>query len=137
MGRPRHPRTKRLGQSISLTTRDEEEESVAYLSVLDETGVAVGCANPIFVVSDSGRAQGARLVFEVFEEYAASLRPLLGKFEQFLIDPAEGLFFAQLTSLEPCRSTHPGLARMRDRATLRAVLTIQSATNLDNQPRDS
>ncbi len=100
---------------------------MASLSVLDEEGIMIGCANPIFIISDSGRKNGAEIVFEVFEIDASALRTRLGKSDQYGIDPRHPIFSAKLTSLEPCISTHPSLTLMRDKPALRGVLTIVSS----------
>ena len=103
---------------------------MASLSVLGEGGIVMGCANPIFIISDEGRSKGAKLVFEVFEADASGLRARLGKLDQYGIDPRHLMFSAKLTSLEPCESTHPGLALLRDKPTLRGVLTIEGEIDL-------
>ncbi len=110
---------------------------MASLFVLSEHGVVVGCANPIFIISDGGRKTGAKLVFEVFDNSARGLRRRLGKPDTYGIDPTQPLFSAILTSLEPCKSTHPGLALLRDRPTLRGVLTIEGEIDLIGGHRDS
>jgi hypothetical protein len=110
---------------------------MAYLSVLAEDGIIIGCANPIFVISDGGRKKGAELVFEVFDKDAAGLRARLGKFDNYGVNPNQPLFSAKLTSLEPCESTHPGLALLRDRPTLQGILTIEGEIDLIGKPQDS
>lgn len=110
---------------------------MASLSILSEDGVIIGCANPIFIISDGGRQKGAELVFEVFERDATGLRARLGKYEQYGIDPTQLMFTAKLTSLEPCESTHPGLALLRERPTLRGVLRIEGEIDLITKSPDS
>ena len=80
-------------------------------------------ANPIFVTSE----ETAQVVFEVFEVDATSLKLRLGKPALYGYDSAQPPFWATLTALEPCQSTHMGLALMRDRPTLRGTLTIAHA----------
>jgi threonine/homoserine efflux transporter RhtA len=47
------------------------------------------------------------------------------------------MFSAKLMSLEPCESTHSGLALLRDRPTLRGVLTIEGEIDLITKLQDS
>jgi|WetSurMetagenome_2_1015567.scaffolds.fasta_scaffold79125_2 hypothetical protein len=88
------------------------------LSVIEHGGRAVVVANPIFVISESD----TKLTFDVLEHDSAALIPLIGKWQTY----AHGynLFFGQLKSLDTCESTHPGLALLREKATLRAVFLI-------------
>ena len=81
--------------------------------------------------------EGAELVFEMFEVDAGCLRARLGEFRNYGLDRGQQLFSAKLTSLEPCESTHPGLALLRDRPTLRGVFTIEGEIDLIGKPRDS
>jgi hypothetical protein len=88
------------------------------LSVIEHGGRAVVAANPIFVISESD----THLTFEVLKQDAAALIPLIGKSYNYVYgsDP----FWGQLKSLEPCESTHPGLALLREKATLRGVFLL-------------
>lgn len=90
---------------------------MAALSVLKD-GIFVVCANPIFPISDVD----GTLTFEVFEADAASLKRSLGKLDEYCLDDKH--FSGKLVSLEMCRSTHPGLALLRNKPTMRAVMTI-------------
>ena|ERR1700730_848237 len=94
---------------------------MAGLSVLKE-GIFVVCANPIFPTSD---VNNDTLTFEVFEADAASLKHRLGKIDQYCLDKEP--FFGELVSIEMCRSSHPALAHLRDKPTMRGVMTIHSA----------
>lgn len=110
---------------------------MADLCVLAEDGIIISCANPIFIISDGGRKKDAKLVFEVFDNSASGLRRRLGRSDNYGVDPNQPLFSAKLTSLEPCESTHPGLALLRDRPTLRGVLTIDGEIDLIGRRRNS
>jgi len=70
----------RTGLFNSLERRYKTEGEItemAYLSVqLEEEQMFVGCANPIFLISDM---RDGALIFEVFEDDAASLKLRLGK----------------------------------------------------------
>lgn len=70
-------------------------------------------ANPIFPLSASGGA----FVFEVFEDDATMLKRRLGEI-------AGESFSGKLASLEVCRSTHPGLALLQHKPTMRAVIMV-------------
>lgn len=78
------------------------------------------CANPILPTSDLDLRVGATFAFEVFERDATSLQPRLGEEHQYSVDSRA--ISGKLTSLEPCRSTHPGLSFLRDTPTLRGIL---------------
>jgi hypothetical protein len=88
------------------------------LSVIEDGGRAVGVANPIFVISESD----TEMTFEVFEQDAAALIPLIGKWQNYA--HGSNPFWGQLKSLMPCESIHPGLALLREKATLRGVFSI-------------
>jgi hypothetical protein len=94
---------------------------MSCLSVFDQ-GIFVKCADPIFQLSDLDLRVGGTLAFEVFEDGAASLRLRIGEERRYLLDSQP--FLGRVTSLEPCRSTDPGLKYLRDRPTLRGALTI-------------
>ena len=51
-----------------------------------------------------------------------SLRLRLGQEHHYMLDSQA--FFGKLTNLEPCQSTHPSLLFLRDKLTLRGILTI-------------
>jgi hypothetical protein len=95
---------------------------MAGLSVEDR-GIFVVCANPIFPISDSG--EEGKVTFEVFEQDATSLKLRLGKVESYCMDDGEP-FFGELISLEACLSTHPGLAFLREKPTMRGVMKIHN-----------
>jgi hypothetical protein len=102
---------------------------MACLSVQREgTTVFVVCANPVFPLSD-GR-DGA-FEFEVFELDSTSLKNRLRKIDSYIVDNIPP-FFGELVSLDLCQSTHPGLALLRDRPTLRGVIKIRGYVEPDS-----
>jgi len=94
---------------------------MSCLSVFDQ-GVFVVCANPIFPTSEVEWRDGASFSFEVFVADATSLRLRLNEDHYYAMDSQACL--ARLTSLDPCRSTHPGLRFLRDKPTLRGTMMI-------------
>jgi hypothetical protein len=91
---------------------------MACLSVLRDK-VYVVCANPIFPTSDLGNS----FTFEVLEKGASGLKSRVGEADEYYIDSI-GTFFGILQSLEPRPSTHPGLAMLRDKATLHGLMRV-------------
>ncbi len=87
-----------------------------------EGGPAFGCANPIYPMGELSFRPGDKFVFEVLERDASQLKSLLGKAEMYGF--AGRAFFARLVSLQPCPSTVPALARMREASTLCGVFEI-------------
>jgi hypothetical protein len=79
-------------------------------------------ANPIFLTSPLRTASGAEVTFEVFQVNAHRLQALIGSKQLYSLD--HQLFWAELKSLQPSESTHPGLARLRDKPTLRGVFLM-------------
>ncbi len=79
-------------------------------------------ASPIFPLTSLRVQSGAELTFEVFEKDARGLKPLIGKKQLYVLHGEP--FWAELKTLEPCESTHPGLALLRDRPTLCGVFFI-------------
>lgn len=75
---------------------------MSALSVFNEEGIALGCANPIYLRCQMSYERGAKITFEVLERDASSLKRMVGKKDMFGIDPRQPPFFAELTSLEPC-----------------------------------
>jgi hypothetical protein len=105
---------------------------MACLSVqLEGKNIFVVCANPIFPISDM---RDGALTFEVFEDDAASLKLRLGKKELYVLDGGKP-WFGELISLEPCRSTHPGLSLLRHKPTMRGTMKIYDYIELQ-QPAD-
>ena len=86
---------------------------------------AIVVANPVFL--DRGPV-GGEFGFEVFERDATTLKSLIGTDQYFIIDACEH-FFGRLESLEPCQPTHPELALMIGRPTLRGRLRIFPVPN--------
>jgi len=94
------------------------------LSILRERGHTTVAANPIFPL-DALNVRGEKEIrFEVFDADANELKAIVGTHQCFYIDETSGVFWARLRSLEPCVSTHPGLALLRDKPTLRGVLVV-------------
>lgn len=87
-------------------------------------GHFVICATPIFLTSEPS---ADLLTFEVFESDAARLKSVLGKAETYYLDDA--VFFAELITLERCQSTHPGLALLRHKPTMRGVLRVHKSAS--------
>ena len=103
---------------------------MACLSIVREGLGATIVANPIFVTSAIEKLQtGAKLIFEVFEQDAAALGQLLGETRIYVLTPP-GNFWGKLDILEPCQSTHPGLALLRHKPTLRGVLAVFEEVSL-------
>jgi hypothetical protein len=86
------------------------------LSVIENGLPAIVVANPIFPLS----TDQTRITFEILEDDAAALRRLVGRAAFYVIDGVSAA--VRLKSLAACTSTHPGLALMREKPTLRGVL---------------
>jgi hypothetical protein len=95
---------------------------MSCLSLIRDGGICSVVANPVFVITPDRLEGGADVTFEVFEEDATALKALLDKPEHYVLDST--LLWAQLKVLEPCESTHPGLALLRNRSTLRGLLRL-------------
>ena len=95
---------------------------MACLSIVRESGPTTVAANPIFLLDPMSSKSGVEVAFEVFEADGGELKSLIGEHRCFYIDDNVGVFWARLKSLEPCVSTHPGLALLRNTPTLRGVL---------------
>jgi hypothetical protein len=98
--------------------RKEEALGATCLSILKD-GILVVCANPVFLTSDP---DGGTVTFEVFEADSSGLKSRLGSIEHYCLDGEP--FLGKITSIEPCRSTHVALSLMRDRPTMRIILTV-------------
>jgi hypothetical protein len=95
---------------------------MSYLSVLCEDRLFITCANPIFPLSDPDTGT---FTFEVFEADSRMLKSRLGKTELYAgLEPGKPPFFGQLVKLEPDESTHSALLFLRDKPTMRAVMTV-------------
>jgi hypothetical protein len=90
---------------------------MSALSILGESGVPHGCANPIYVISK----EGDRLTFHLREEDASYLKTLLGKHELYFLDGTS--FYAQLVSLEYCPNTETVLSAMPGVVMMRGVFS--------------
>ena len=86
------------------------------LSIIENGLSAVVVANPIFPLS----TDQASITFEVFEDDAVALHPLVGRAAFYVVDGIS--VSARLKSLTRCTSTHPALSLMRDKPTLLGVL---------------
>jgi hypothetical protein len=93
------------------------------LSVL-EGGIYVVCANPIFPITDLGNIW----VFEVLESDATDLKQRLGRMDEYCTGQ-DGTFTGVLEQIEMCSSTHPGLRLLREKPTLRGVMTIHKSVS--------
>lgn len=91
---------------------------MASLSILKD-GIYVVCANPIFPTSELGTT----LAFEILESDAAWLKSRIDTPEEYYINSI-GTFVGVLQSLELRPSVHPGLALLRDKATLSGVMAV-------------
>lgn len=111
---------------------------MATLSILEEDGILVTCANPIYPTSPVDSHRGAKITFEVLEVDASSLKRLAGtgRMETFVMDPHQFPFSAELTTLEPCTSTVPALSLLRDRPAMRGVLTVHGVIGLVGQQKN-
>ena len=95
------------------------------MSVLSiwEDGVFVIASSPIFIISKPDEFHsGSEIIFEVFEEDATALKAQIGNPQYYALGSSP--FWAKLKSLEPCESTHPGLASLRHKTTLRGVFSV-------------
>jgi hypothetical protein len=80
-------------------------------------------ANPVFVISPIQECRnGTELIFEVFEADAEALKRLVGAPQLYVFNSTSA--WGKLKSLDPCESTHPGLAYLRNKPTLRGVLVF-------------
>ena len=86
----------------------------------------LGLAKPIYPTCDVEIQPGAKLTFEVLETDAFALKTRVGKPDCYGIGPDKPLFYGRLVSLQPCKSTTPALALLRDRPTMCGVLVIES-----------
>jgi hypothetical protein len=97
------------------------------LSLIENGLPAFVVANPIFPLSTDQTS----ITFEVFEDDAVALHPLVGRAAFYVVD---GLYVsARLKSLTRCTSTHPALSLMRDKPTLRGVLEKFDETSSSKQ----
>ena len=85
-------------------------------------GHFVAVANPVYVTSPIEAEGSSEVIFEVFEQAGIALKNLVGKIQYFRMGDQQ--FWAELKTLDPCESTHPGLALLRNRKTLRGVLRV-------------
>lgn len=89
-----------------------------------ENGIALGLASPIYFLSEPDIRPGSKLIFEVLEADATSLRMRLNKIEHLILGTGSPSFTAKIISVEPCESTVPALALLRSKPTVRVELTI-------------
>jgi hypothetical protein len=79
-------------------------------------------ATPIFLISLLRIESGAEVTFEVFENDGSRLKEFVGTNQLYQL--GDKLFWAELKSLRPCKSTTPGLALLRHKPILRGVLLM-------------
>jgi hypothetical protein len=79
-------------------------------------------ANPIFLTSPLRTESGAEVIFEVFEIAASALNEFVGTSQLYHLDGK--LFWAELKTLQPCQSIHPGISRLRHKPTLRGTFSM-------------
>ena len=84
----------------------------------------VVAANPIYPVSELSAQPGSSIEFEIPEIDAELLMAHVGMEHDFYINDETGTFTARLSPFERVTSSHPGLAYMRDRPTLRGRLDV-------------
>jgi len=100
------------------------------LSRLEEDGLMILCASPVYPTSQPDYRPGARLTFEVLEVDASSLKRLVGKTETFGTDPQQLPFIGKLVSLDHCTSTVVALSRLRHKPAMRGVIVIERMIDL-------
>lgn len=100
---------------------------MASLSIVRDDGPTTLLANPLFMLDPIVIVDGAEARFEVFDVDAGMLKSLVGKHQCFYMDSV-GIFWAQIKSLELCTSTHPGLALLRNRPTLRGTFVMRASS---------
>jgi len=84
----------------------------------------VAAANPIYPISELRVKPGGWIEFEIPQVDAELLMAHVGTEHDFYINDETGAFTARLSPFEQVTSSHPGLAHMRDRPTLRGRLEI-------------
>jgi hypothetical protein len=94
---------------------------MAIISISQEGGKSIGIAD-VFITSKKEFHSGSEITFEVLEEGAEALKALIGKRQHYVLDTMP--FGGELKSLDPCSSTHPGLAYLQPKRTLRGVLSV-------------
>ncbi|HLJ26497.1 MAG TPA: hypothetical protein VKY85_07290 [Candidatus Angelobacter sp.] len=104
---------------------------MAVLSILADN-IMLGCASPVYLLSQMDYRRGAKIMFEVAEEDASHLKTLIGQMETYGFDPRQRPFIAQLTSLEPCNAQDPALALL-GKPTMRGILTVQGPADFGPQ----
>jgi hypothetical protein len=130
----RQPRLAELvsGDALSIILNENGQSGDAFCYTGDvfrffrpNTACFLGPAIPIYPTSALSLQAGTEFTFEVRDVDAGSLRRRLGTLEHYMLDSQT--FWATLISLEPCRSTHIGLALLRDKPRLRGVLRMKPA----------
>jgi hypothetical protein len=83
----------------------------------------VGVANPVFVLSQPVNWDaGGLITFEVLEIDGETLKSLVGQHLYYAI--GDQSFSGVLQLLEPCESTHSGLALLRHKRTFRGSIAV-------------
>jgi hypothetical protein len=89
-------------------------------------------ANPIFVLRHPPDfAAGGTITFEVLEVDAEGLKAILNRPTTFALDGRS--FSGSLTHLGKNISTHPGLALLREKPTLRGAITVFPVSSSSRQ----
>jgi hypothetical protein len=81
-------------------------------------------ANQIYLLSDPPDPMRGIVEFEILENDAELLMAHVGTPHVFYLDDRTGVFSAKLSPLVPVTSTHPALALLRGKPTLRGYLEV-------------
>jgi hypothetical protein len=107
---------------------------MASLSIFLPEGVAVGCANPIYPTGEVDLRDGATLTFEVRDVDCSSLKPRIGKAEQFGFESR--VFYGELLSLESSQATDPALVLL-GKPVMRGILKIHRMLKPEDRNRQN
>jgi hypothetical protein len=101
-------------------------QKMSTLSII-ENGRPHTAVGNIYVFSPLNEIYASNeIIFEIFEKDAAHLKRLIGLKRYYYLNSE--VFCGQLNYLEPCKSTHPGLALCRNNRILRGTYEIFKAT---------
>ena len=95
---------------------------MAVLSKFEATGMAFKLADIFLTDDEQDLRDGGVLTFEISEHQGESLKTLIGKPEQFLLDSSSG-FWGELLKLERCDSTISWLCLL-EKPVMRGVLRV-------------
>jgi len=97
---------------------------MAALSIVRDDGPATLVTNGLFLLSEiDNLTPGSKIAFEVLESDVFGLQDLVGETHYYAMG-SQIAFWGRIEPLEPCESTHPGLACLRARPTLRGCITV-------------